>query len=468
MDRNLNMKIKTWNVNKILFRVLILALSILVIVGIYQFRQVRAFQITQTNSQKRAFFELATHISNIDSYMSKVTLASTNYQRNIIASSLWQESAMAQTALSQLPLSNTNLDNTQRFLSQVGDYCYGLTKQVTTTNHLTPEEIATLDQLSERATNLNAKIQEMQNDIYSGKLKISDIAGSKGGSSKKAVGAAQQDANINDLSSIEKSFSDYPSLIYDGPFSDHLNRREAELIKDKPEVSADEASRIASKFLTNAINKPISNITRAGDSNGNIGTYDFQVNTNDKNRQITVSVTKKGGQVLLVLDNYTPSEVKLSDSEAIDKAKKFLDSQGIDDMEENYFQKEGNTITINFAYKQDYITMYPDLVKVEIALDDGSIVGYEARGYIMCHKEKRDLPAPKFSEANVRSKVNQNMKVSSIKMAVIPLESAKEILCYEIKGNYRNKDYLLYINATNGNEEKLLQLLISPQGTLTI
>ena len=38
-----------------------------------------------------------------------------------------------------------------------------------------------------------------------------------------------------------------------------------------------------------------------------------------------------------------------------------------------------------FFYEQDNVICYPDLVKVGIALDDGSVVRVEAAGYRMNH-----------------------------------------------------------------------------------
>jgi hypothetical protein len=53
-------------------------------------------------------------------------------------------------------------------------------------------------------------------------------------------------------------------------------------------------------------------------------------------------------------------------------------------------------------------------------------------------------------------------------MAVIPLESKREVLCYEFKGKFDDKNFLVYINAETGQEEKILLLLETPNGILTM
>ena len=43
-----------------------------------------------------------------------------------------------------------------------------------------------------------------------------------------------------------------------------------------------------------------------------------------------------------------------------------------------------------------------------------------------------------------------------------------EVLCYEFKGTVENKNFLVYINAENGEEEEILVILETEGGTLTI
>ena len=60
------------------------------------------------------------------------------------------------------------------------------------------------------------------------------------------------------------------------------------------------------------------------------------------------------------------------------------------------------------------------------------------------------------------------MEVTDQKLAVIPLETKKEVLCYELKGKIDQDEYLIYLNAETGKQEKILLLLVSENGTLTI
>lgn len=62
-------------------------------------------------------------------------------------------------------------------------------------------------------------------------------------------------------------------------------------------------------------------------------------------------------------------------------------------MKESYYSIYDGLITINFAYTESDIVFYGDLIKVSVALDNGEVVGREARGFLMSHCS-RNISAP--------------------------------------------------------------------------
>ena len=203
-----------------------------------------------------------------------------------------------------------------------------------------------------------------------------------------------------------------------------------------------------------------------GERNGDILTYSCTASVQD--RQIYAEVTKNGGHVLLVLDERQPEQAQMEVQDAAMAARDFLARNGYQNMFESYYQREGNTVLINYAFKQGDYVIYTDLIKVKIALDTGEMIGFEAHGYITNHLDKRQLPAESISEGEARGKVNSAIEISDINKAMIPLENGKEVFCYELKGRHNDKNFLVYINVENGNEEKILILLENENGTLTI
>ena len=136
-------------------------------------------------------------------------------------------------------------------------------------------------------------------------------------------------------------------------------------------------------------------------------------------------------------------------------------------MKATYYIKEEGIMTVNYAYVQNDVTMYPDLIKLKIALDNGEILGIETQGYLNSHTE-RSLESPKISKEKAKEKLNKNLEIKSEGLAVIPTEYKTEILCWEFKGTVDGTDFLVYINATNGKEEDILTIVNTPNGTLTM
>ena len=60
-----------------------------------------------------------------------------------------------------------------------------------------------------------------------------------------------------------------------------------------------------------------------------------------------------------------------------------------------------------------------------------------------------------------------NIEIKSEGLAIIPTEWNTEILCYEFKGKVEDIDFIAYINAETGEEEDILIITNTPNGTLT-
>ena len=130
------------------------------------------------------------------------------------------------------------------------------------------------------------------------------------------------------------------------------------------------------------------------------------------------------------------------------------------------YLKENGFITVNYAYQQDDVVIYPDLIKVKIALDDGEVIGLETTGYLNCHYT-RIIPTNRISIDDARKKLSSKVEITSEGLAIIPTEWKTEKFCYEFKGKADDIDFIAYINAENGEEEDILIITNTPNGTLT-
>ena len=144
-----------------------------------------------------------------------------------------------------------------------------------------------------------------------------------------------------------------------------------------------------------------------------------------------------------------------------------MDKKSFKNMREAYYIKEGNIVTVNYAYEQNGTIIYPDLIKVKIALDNGDILGIETTGYLNSHTERK-LEEAKITLEEAKEKINDKLKITSERKAIIPTKWKTEILCYEFQGKVDDKEFLVYVNVKTGKEENILVILETPGGTLTM
>ncbi len=278
---------------------------------------------------------------------------------------------------------------------------------------------------------------------------------------------AQQVDNLSatSFSNLEQNFGEYAGLIYDGAYSEHMESNEKKGLTGD-EIDEDAAKEIAKNFIGE---DRISELNYNGlVENGDIVVYDFSciLNDGDSNNPLTISISKIGGHIVNMNYNRDIDAEVISIEDANQIGLEFLNSRDITNMKETYYLKESGIVTINYAYEQDGVTIYPDLIKLKIALDNGEILGIETTGYLNNHTE-RTLSEPQITIEEAKENLNQNLEITSEGLAVIPTEWETEIFCYEFKGKIDDTDFLVYINAETGKEEDILVIIDTPNGILT-
>ncbi len=103
------------------------------------------------------------------------------------------------------------------------------------------------------------------------------------------------------------------------------------------------------------------------------------------------------------------------------------------------------------------MTIYPESIKVKVALDNGQIIGFAASDYLKGQHE-RDIPKPKLTEQEAEEYINGNVKIRDHKLAIVMNELGKEVFCHEFVGTMNDDTYRIFINAKTGMEEKVEKL----------
>ncbi len=437
--------------------VICILLIVVAILGVILYQKQREYRQASENSYNMAFSELVDYVQNVETYLAKSLISSTPEHGAETLTHLWREANLAQTYLSRLPIESQELENTEKFLNQVSDYSYSLSRKNIYNESLSEEDLNNLKELHGYSVDLENTLNQLSEDLNSGRFEWGELT------KKGTVAFAQQVDNISkeSFSNLEENFHEYSGLIYDGAFSEHLTSSEPKGLTGD-DIDENKAQEVAKEFVGQDKVKEISNLGFA--ENATIPVYDFSITTND-DETVNISISKKGGHVVNMNSNRDINTEVITQEEANSKALEFLNSRGFPNMEETYYLKQDGIVTINYAYKQDDVIMYPDLIKVKVALDNGEILGVETTGYLNNHTE-RNLDNIKITEEEARKDLNPDLEITSNGLAVIPTEWKTELLCYEFKGKVEDKEFLVYINAENGREEDILIITNTPNGTL--
>ncbi len=359
----------------------------------------------------------------------------------------------AKESLAELPFGSLHLQNTYAFLSQLGEYTASLTKKVAIGGSLTDTDVENMAKLETYCTALQTEVRLLEDAVQSGTITfdrlIADLEHS-------AVGTQSAPIVTDGFQEFEAGFSEFPSLIYDGPFSDHLTQKEPLMLRDQQTVTADKAKEVAARM----IGRSAAELSPMGEEAGQMPAYLFSC------EQQTVAVTKAGGYPIYSLNSRLVEESSLSQAEAVARAAEYLEGLSIHSVKETYYECYGNILTVNFAATQNGVTLYPDLIKVSVAMDNGEILGFDGRGYLVNHTA-RHFPAATLTIAEAQQKLNPNLTVTRQGLAIIPSDAQAEKLCYEFLCDGDDGDrVLVYLNVETGIEEEILILLIDENGTL--
>ncbi len=444
--------------NRVMLIVIILLLTLVVATGYYAFTLREKYNIKNNNDYTEAFSNLVNHVNNVESYLAKAMISKSNEHAAQTLTQIWRDSGLAIVYLSRIPLENNGLSQTAKFLNQISDYSYSLSRKNIDGKELGKEDFDNLKTLHNYCIELENTLNQLSEDIYNGDINWQNLNNGINSEFAQAVD------NVNVFSNIDDNLNEYEGLIYDGAYSDHVNKQEKVGLIGR-EIDENEAKNKVKQFIGEEY---IDEIKSNGFiENAEIPSYDFSVKLKERSEDYSIMISKKGGHVVESSFDREVKEEKISQAEANEIGKAYLSDKGFKNMKETYFIKQGNVVTVNYAYNDNGIIVYPDLIKVRIALDNGEILGIETTGYLNSHHD-RAYKNPEISIEEARSLLNSDLEIKGENLSIIPTEWKTEIFCYEFKGSVEGKDFLVYINCETGKEENILVILDTPGGTLTV
>ncbi len=392
---------------------------------------------------ERSYYSFVSSMDDLEVNLSKLMVTDAPEQELAL---LGEVSRLAQTScreLSALPAGDEAVGELMGFVNRLGDYCDSLRVSVADGQPLSEADQESLFAMLGRQIELSEMMRAL--DVN----RLTDIQAE----------IPEPDGEENPFYESIRPETELPALIYDGPFSQAAQGPLKGLGKES--ITQEIALSIAKAFVGE--NRVLS-VSPGQELGGEIPCFGVQVETEDAG-SLFLQITKQGGQVLLMMPERSPTQTRLGVEQCRQSAEAFLQERGFGPMEADYWQVYSGIVVFNFCALQDGVRLYPDLVKIQISLQDGQVIGFEAQNYLHNHT-RRDLPQAKLTQAQALEKV-KGLEILSCRLCVIPVWQ-QERFCYEVGGQRDGVRYLVYINAETGRVENLLKLLLEEDKEMVV
>lgn len=411
-------------------------------VAMIRTRQLTAARLALDGIYHKALYETCEFAEGMAVNLNKLTAASGS-GRTTLLSDIIRQAQGAQANIAMLPFSGSDTAKAMKYINQVGDFADVLLARISLGDDITADEYADVTRLSETAAALSLGLGGILESYDAGEIDldipIADITGD----------------------AFTESAVEYPTLLYDGPFSDGAKGNDFRALEGMREVSRDEAQALLTEFIG------AQNVERISfESESVIGTECYEFSLTANGHDMSAAVTKQGGQVLYMLSSGEVGEKMLSEAECFAVAESFLLSRGFGDMEISYFSTYGGVMTINFAATQNDVILYPDLIKLQVSMNDGAVIGIEAGNYLRNHVE-RVIEMPAISESDARAAISPHLEIENVRLCMIPY-GLSEKYCYEVSAVSGDGTYLIYIDAMTGAEAEIMQVVSDSDSTLVM
>jgi len=400
-------------------------------------------QADMAGIQTQSLYELNSIVDNLDADLAKARVSNSSGDQVRLLTDIAIESEMAEVVLERLPVDSHVTEGMTAFVNKMGDSAQNMLFTVARGGKLSESQKATIEYMYD----MNLEMKRMLNDITAN------------ASAKDMLKALKGKGDFyTSFGELENNTIETPKEINDGPFSDSVKKVSAKNLEALDEVSATEAEELAKQYFESY---HIEGVRCTGEAIADqLECYNLSIDTRDG--EMMAQLSKKGGKVVMFNSFKECSDHNFSVERCIDIAQDFLDDLGFDGMKPVWTSENGTTCNLNFAYEQDGVIFYPDMIKVKVCEERGIVTGMEGISYVLNHTE-RNVKSAKISESQAKKAISANVDVKATRLSVIPHDET-EALAYEFYCDYEGQTYYIYVDAITGEEIEVFTVIGTAQG----
>ena len=331
-----------------------------------------------------------------------------------VCAEIYANALTAEASLSNLPFATQELEELQSFLNTAGDYAYSACG----TESFSDENVEMLLKMSEAAEDYKAALVKMRGDMASGALTMD--------SREERLRNFPDEDETRYLSAevlrYEHGFEGLGDVSYDGQYG----FEDEEIKTDMPES---EMKKLAAEYL----DRPELSFEY---KNG-------QRCYTDGEKSVIVGET---GVISMWSSRLVP-ESAVSEENALNAARKFLEEKEFSGLEVEKSESDGNVTIFTFASESDGTARLNAEIKVGIAQDDGSVYSFNAVDY---SEEDGEL-SWRISEEQAKNALPRGKTADSVRKTVIKSPGGNATACYELSVEGAR----VYVSAETGKQVKI-------------
>ena len=295
------------------------ALAAGLVAALVQWRQsaeaLEARQAAERTRIENLYHRIDDDLNDVDVSLSKLSAAASPRQTVLLLGDVWRATGSAGAAMALLPLSHADSCDMSQFVTRCGDYAHALMGRVLQGRALTEEDRKQLQDMRTACAQIRQTAGEaIQRGDY--------------------VAADAVDGGCYEPTQSEAAISEYPTLIYDGPFSESAENQ-APRSAPGERITAQQAQRAAERLF------PGGQVTKWVYVPGSLPVYELTIETADRG-EVSLSLTEQGGELLSFMaaptggKNDPPSDQE--SGKLKEAALSFLQELGVEDPAAAYAQ----------------------------------------------------------------------------------------------------------------------------------
>jgi len=458
--------LREWFANK---GVLLVMLALLLTaVGYWGYQRYTAYNQMQnelSNRYEYAFQELNDHLDRLQRELGTLVISTDSDNISVNLSDVWQSAYAAHEDVGQLPLNSDALDNLKQLLMGTVNYSNHLDREIVGRN-LKQSEKEMLKKFHQQIRVASKELEEVHNKMARRNFKWHD---------KKRVNIDQEDEEYSaslagSLEQINEnieltSINQRLSKVLKGSFEAESNILSGlagasgkEISEQKAIDSVRDFVKRPEKYNYEIIDKEEIRLQGGKKVKTRLPTHAVKAERKDNENMIYADVSKKNGQVVWLLKRRQVGGKKLNYKEAVQSAEKFLQKNDYSHLVPVSSKVFNRILIASFAPIKEEVIIKPERVLVEVALDNGEVIGFNGINNILNQKSRAsDELKPQLTQEEVENKLSNAFESTKPTELVVDKIRGQERLCYQFTGRIRNESgtYRVKINAKNGKEEEV-------------